>query len=183
MFILTKATSQVFSKITNTNNLSRNLFQILFSPRQSLIIIFGTIISIERESRGKKFYFYSRGLARPPRFDGTRSRISTIQYNFVSSRSFALRGASGMCPSALKILAIRAKNCRPWGYIALKARWMLVSNLETVRSRSSFERETSVCIFLSKISFSNGVERDWYLLFKNFSWEKFYNKVRQIWQL
>lgn len=57
MFILTKATSQVFSKITNTNNLSRNLFQILFSPRQSLIIIFGTIIDIERESRGEKILF------------------------------------------------------------------------------------------------------------------------------
>lgn len=57
MFILTKATSQVFSKITNTNNLSRNLFQILFSPRQSLIIIFGTIIGIEWESRGEKILF------------------------------------------------------------------------------------------------------------------------------
>lgn len=57
MFILTKAASQVFSKITNTNNLSRNLFQILFSPRQSLIIIFGTIIGIERESRGEKILF------------------------------------------------------------------------------------------------------------------------------
>lgn len=64
MFILTKATSQVFSKITNTNNLSRNLFQILFSPRQSLIIIFGTIISIERESRGGKNFIFTHEVSR-----------------------------------------------------------------------------------------------------------------------
>ena len=45
----------------------------------------------------------------------SRRRISTWPYNFVSSRSFALCGASRICPFALKILAVQAKNCRPRG--------------------------------------------------------------------
>lgn len=176
MFILTKATSQVFSKITNTNNLSRNLFQILFSPRQSLIIIFGTIISIERESRGKKFYFYSRGLARPPRFDGTREYrpYSIISFHRDRSRSAERLGCVPLrwkfWPSERK--TVDRGDTSPWKRVGcsypISKRWE-ADRLSNVKR---------VYVFLSKISFSNGVERDWYLLFKNFSWEKFYNKVR-----
>lgn len=84
-----------------------------------------------------------------------RSRISTRLYNFVSSRSFALRGASRMCPSALKILAVQAKNRRPWGAVALKAR-MLEPCLEPPRTKSSFERETTDRVS----SLSRSIERD-----------------------
>lgn len=40
----------------------------------------------------------------------------------------------------------------------------------------------NVYVFLSETSFSNGVERDSHLLFENFSWEEFYNKVRHLWK-
>lgn len=66
-----------------------------------------------------------------------RSGISTRQYNFVSSRSFALRGASRICNSELKIFAAHAKNCRPWRDVALKERMLKLRRRQRDANRLS----------------------------------------------